>query len=47
MNGAGVKGGAFGFKVSSINKVNSFAIFHRLILYFLTIRFSSLLIPSR
>jgi hypothetical protein len=23
MNGTGVKGGAFGFKVSSINKVNS------------------------
>jgi hypothetical protein len=27
MNGAGVKGGAFGFKVSSINKVNSLAVF--------------------
>jgi hypothetical protein len=25
MNGTGVKGGAFGFKVSSINKVNSLA----------------------
>jgi hypothetical protein len=27
MNGAGVKGGAFGFRVSSINKVNGLAVF--------------------
>ena len=27
MNGAGVKGGAFGFKISSINKVNSLVVF--------------------
>jgi hypothetical protein len=27
MNGTGVKGGAFGFKISSINKVNSLAVF--------------------
>jgi hypothetical protein len=27
MNGTGVKGGAFGFKVSSINKVSSLAVF--------------------
>jgi hypothetical protein len=46
MNGAGVKGGAFGFKVSSINKVKQLDRFHRLILYFLTNRFPSLLIPS-
>jgi hypothetical protein len=25
MNGTGIKGGAFGFRVSSINKVNSFS----------------------
>ena len=25
MNGTGIKGGAFGFRVSSINKVNGFA----------------------
>jgi len=24
MNGTGIKGGAFGFRISSINKVNSF-----------------------
>jgi hypothetical protein len=34
MNGAGVKGGAFGFKVSSINKVNSLVVFTDL--YFVT-----------
>jgi hypothetical protein len=46
MNGAGIKGGAFGFRVSSINKVNSLAVFTRHA-QCLMIRFPSLLIPSR
>lgn len=46
MNGAGIKGGAFGFRVSSINKVNSL-IFSKRHPQCLTIRFPSLSIPSR
>jgi hypothetical protein len=46
MNGTGIKGGAFGFRVSSINKVKSLAVSTRHPQY-LTIRFSSSLIPSR
>ena len=46
MNGTGMKGGAFGFRVSSINKVSSLGLFRKSSPG-LTIDFPSLLIPSR
>ncbi len=42
MNGTGIKGGAFGFRVSSINKVSGILSERR----HLIIRLPSLLIPS-